>query len=234
MKNLIVLMLPLFVMLTPARGSSAGEYVLDADASEFVVRLYKAGIGAALAHNHVIEATDVQGAVTWDPQAPADASVSVQADARSLVADADPLREKYDLEKTLADDKRSKVQSTMESDEQMDVERYPEMSFESTRVTPVEDGSVEITGDLTLHGQTRQVSFRTTPEVEGETLRADAEIELLQSDFGIEPYSSFLGAVKNEDRAKMVIHLIATRSHEDTPETTKGEVPSGATPEDAE
>ena len=222
--KLTVLMVPAFLMAAAAHGSSASDYTLDADASELVVRLSKAGIGAALAHDHVIEATDVQGSVTWDPGSPGDASVSVGADARSLVADPERLREKHGLETSLPDDKRAEVQSTMESEEQMDVQRYPEMSFQSTRVTPGGDGFIEIVGDLTLHGRTREVSFRTTPRVEGNVLRADAEIDFLQTDFGIEPYSSFLGAVKNKDQATMVIHLVATRAP-DEPAATGADAP---------
>ena len=40
-----------------------------------------------------------------------------------------------------------------------DVEKYPTMTFKSTQVKPNGDGGYNVTGDLTLHGQTRQQTF---------------------------------------------------------------------------
>ncbi len=46
-----------------------------------------------------------------------------------------------------------------------DVERFPNLSFRSTRVERTGDDELAVTGDLTIHGVTRQVLFR----VEGPT-----------------------------------------------------------------
>jgi polyisoprenoid-binding protein YceI len=40
-----------------------------------------------------------------------------------------------------------------------DIAKYPEMSFQSTSVKPNGDGGYNVTGDLTLHGVTRQQTF---------------------------------------------------------------------------
>jgi len=40
-----------------------------------------------------------------------------------------------------------------------DAEKYPTMTFKSTQVKPNGDGGYNVTGDLTLHGQTRQQTF---------------------------------------------------------------------------
>ena len=40
-----------------------------------------------------------------------------------------------------------------------DAEKYPTMSFKSTQVTPDGDGGYKVTGDFTLHGVTKQVTF---------------------------------------------------------------------------
>jgi polyisoprenoid-binding protein YceI len=85
------------------------------------------------------------------------------------------------------------------------------MSFVSREVRPTPAGGLEITGDLRLHGQTNSVTFTTAVEAEGEALRAAAEISFLQSDYGIEPYSGVLGAVRNQDEAILIVELVATR-----------------------
>ena len=46
-----------------------------------------------------------------------------------------------------------------------DVEKFPALSFKSTRVSIVGDGELAVEGDLTIHGVTRKVTF----SVEGPT-----------------------------------------------------------------
>ena len=46
-----------------------------------------------------------------------------------------------------------------------DAEKYPQMTFKSTRVERKGDAEYRVTGDLTLHGTTRQVTF----DVDGPT-----------------------------------------------------------------
>jgi polyisoprenoid-binding protein YceI len=46
-----------------------------------------------------------------------------------------------------------------------DVEKFPTLSFKSTRVTPIGDGELAVEGDLTIHGVTRKALFA----VEGPT-----------------------------------------------------------------
>lgn len=40
-----------------------------------------------------------------------------------------------------------------------DVEKFPALTFSSTRVARAEDGDLEVEGDLTIHGITRKVTF---------------------------------------------------------------------------
>lgn len=47
----------------------------------------------------------------------------------------------------------------------LDVEKFPKLTFASTRVTRTGDGELQVEGDLTIHGVTRKVTFA----VEGPT-----------------------------------------------------------------
>lgn len=53
----------------------------------------------------------------------------------------------------------------LKSPDFFDVEKFPTMTFASSRVTRKANGSVSVTGPLTLHGITQEVAF----EVEGPT-----------------------------------------------------------------
>ena len=199
------------------RPAAAAEYRVDPEASELVVRLFKGGIGSAFAHDHVIEATAFSGSVTWDPERPDEARVRLTVDARELVADRAAVRTDYGLDKKLSDDDRAEIQSTMESDEQLDVKAHPEMSFASTSVRVAEDGVLEISGDLRLHGTSHVVTFTSTPRVDDGTLSADAEIPFRQSDYGIEPYRAMLGAIRNKAEARLIGQLVAVEQPSSVP-----------------
>jgi polyisoprenoid-binding protein YceI len=53
----------------------------------------------------------------------------------------------------------------LKSPDFFDVEKFPTLSFKSTRITRVADGELAVAGDLTIHGVTRDVVFT----VEGPT-----------------------------------------------------------------
>lgn len=80
----------------------------------------------------------------------------------------------------------------LRSDHFFDVEKYPTLSFKSTKVEQVEAGKLKVTGDLTIHGATKQVVL----EVEGPTApvkdpwgnqraAANATTKVNRQDFGV-------------------------------------------------
>jgi polyisoprenoid-binding protein YceI len=70
--------------------------------------------------------------------------------------------------------------------------QHPVVRFESTAVTPLDDGGYDISGNLTLHGVTRPISTRTRVE----NGRQVAEVQIHQPDFGIKPFKAMLGTLK--------------------------------------
>jgi len=56
----------------------------------------------------------------------------------------------------------------LKSSDFFDVEKFPTLSFKSTHVSRNADGDLQVAGDLTIHGVTRNVTF----EVEGPTAPA--------------------------------------------------------------
>jgi polyisoprenoid-binding protein YceI len=83
--------------------------------------------------------TKVSGTVQLDDKDISKSSVDVTIDAASVdtrVADRD---------------------KDLRSDHFFDVAKYPTLTFKSTRVEQVAPGKLKITGDLTIHGTTKQV-----------------------------------------------------------------------------
>ncbi len=69
----------------------------------------------------------------------------------------------------------------------LDVEKFPKASFKSTSVVAKPAGSAthEITGDLTLHGVTQQITFPATIELGAEKVTGRAEIAINRQKFGV-------------------------------------------------
>jgi polyisoprenoid-binding protein YceI len=118
--------------------------------------------------------TKVSGTVQLDDKDVTKSSVEVTIDAASVdtrVADRD---------------------KDLRSDHFFDVEKYPTLTFKSTKVEQVEPGKLKVSGDLTIHGVTKQVVL----DVDGPTApvkdpwgnqraAANATTKINRQDYGV-------------------------------------------------
>jgi polyisoprenoid-binding protein YceI len=135
--------------------------------------------------------------------------VDVTVAAAALAADEPALRTKHELAAGLSDADRREIESTMLGETQLHVTAYPDITFRSVAVEPRGSGAFLVTGDFTLHGTTRRIRVPVTIQFSGDTLHATGGFEVNQSDFGITPVSLFFGAVRNQDRVRIVFNLVA-------------------------
>jgi len=107
--------------------------------------------GAQFAVRHMMVSTvrgsfgKVAGKVYYDHTKPAEARVEAEVDVASI------------------DTRQPKRDAHLKSPDFFDVAQHPTMTFKSTRVEPAGAGRAKMTGNLTIHGVTRPVTF----EVEG-------------------------------------------------------------------
>jgi polyisoprenoid-binding protein YceI len=73
----------------------------------------------------------------------------------------------------------------LKSPDFFDVAEYPNANFLSTSVEPGDEGTVTITGDLTLLGETKEVTFPATVSTEG-GLTLDAEFTIDRTEWGMD------------------------------------------------
>jgi len=83
----------------------------------------------------------LSGVVNWDGKTFATASVEIAIEAASI------------------DTRESKRDDHLRSADFFDVEKFPTITFKSTRIEPAGEGRLRMTGDLTLRGVTRPVVF---------------------------------------------------------------------------
>jgi polyisoprenoid-binding protein YceI len=159
------------------------------DHSTLTVHVFKSGLFSAFGHEHEISAPIQQGSFT--EQNP---SVELRVDARKLVV----------MDKDVSDKDRAEIQQTMLGPKVLDSERFPEIRFRSTAVTPAAEGKWTVQGDLTIHGETRPVKFEVA--LQNTHYRGTAEIR--QKDFGITPVTVGGGAVKVKNELRVEFDVV--------------------------
>ncbi|MBI3097630.1 MAG: YceI family protein [Planctomycetes bacterium] len=99
----------------------------------------------------------------------------------------------------------------------LEAEKFPDLSFSSKSVRKAEGGGIEVTGDFTLHGVTKEmtvlVEFKEIPEEAakkanfpaGKWMRFSTEFKISLSDFGVKVPDVAVGKVNDTWTVKMTI-----------------------------
>jgi len=116
------------------------------------------------------------------------------------------------------DTSEEKRDGHLRSPDFFDAEAHPEMTFASTRIEAVDDETFRITGDLTLHGVTKEIVLHA--DVQGTDVdpwgndRVGLEIsgQLSRGDFGME-FNQALGSgnMLVADKVKLALDISAVR-----------------------
>lgn len=117
--------------------------------------------------------TDVSGTIHMDEANPAASSVEAVINASSI------------------DTRTDQRDAHLKSADFLEVERYPEITFKSTKVERVGDAHYRVTGNLTIHGVTKPVTLdvqdegRTKDPWGGERAGFSATTRIDRRDFGL-------------------------------------------------
>ena len=204
----------LFLVLmagSPVSGQDL-RYEVGPQESQLVVVLRRGGIASGLAHDHAVEATRFRGVVHCDPRRIGSGRIELRVDARSLVPDRGVLRQQFGLEGEIDAGDRAKILKTLHGPDQLDTQRYPSMTFVSTRVEGRADGRWVVLGEWSIRGVTRKVECSLTVTCTPERFEAIGTLRFRQSSFGYRPYRIFLGAIQVRDEAVLHLRIRATRS----------------------
>jgi len=119
------------------------------------------------------EFTKLSGTLKFDPQNPASSSVEASIDANSI-STRDAQRDGH-----------------LKSGDFLDTEKFPTMTFRSKKVD-VQSGGGKVTGDLTIHGVTREITLEVegpSPEMKDpwgkQRIGASASTKLSRKEFGL-------------------------------------------------
>jgi polyisoprenoid-binding protein YceI len=169
-------------------AASTGTYRLGPDAGRVVIKTTRAGLAARVGHDLAIDVTRWSADITVPGDDLSAATVSAELDLGSLA-----VREGTGGARPLSDSDRRDIESTMRKI--LGGGASATAAFRSTRVIPSSVGGA-IDGTLTLNGRSQPVRLQLTAPTAD---RYRGTVTIVQSAFGIKPYSGFFGALKLSD-----------------------------------
>jgi polyisoprenoid-binding protein YceI len=187
--------------LMPVTAQAAVRYRLDPSQSKFIAHALRGGLFWFKGHDHLVAARDFNGEAEITPNAinPASLLLVVKSDSMTETNSVFTDQQKQIINKEL----REIV---------LLPDRYPEISFKSTRVSGKSLGNNEydlkLGGDLTLLGVTRHVEIPTRVTISGSDLKAHGEFSINRSDFKVKATSAFHGLVRVRDKIEFIVDIV--------------------------
>ncbi len=126
------------LMLSSASAQAAKDYYTDQGHTEVKFAWNHAGVSVQTG-----EFVKVEGHLSLDAKNISKSTLTVTIDANSVSSGFGPL-----------DDH-------LKSADFLDVEKFPEITFKSTKIERTSDTTADVSGDLTIHGVTKPVVLKT-------------------------------------------------------------------------
>ena len=193
---LLILAMP---VMARAQTSPDGAYMLDRAASTVGFTLYGSAIFKFKKDGYF---KDFNGIVSYDPTRPADTRVDLTVDAASI------------------ETQNSEHDQLLRSGEFFDVAHYPTIHFVSESADMRPDGTLSVTGDMTIRGITRRmtipVTLRQTTLKGSPSAAFESTFQIDRTDFGLNGTASRYGFHVSISKTVQIHIAIATRP--DTPQ----------------
>jgi polyisoprenoid-binding protein YceI len=190
MKLLSLAPLALAICLTPALVSAAPEdFKVDAVHSSVIFKIKHMNVA-----NFYGRFNKVEGTITQDKEKPENGKLVVKIDATSI------------------DTGNVKRDEHVKGPDFLNVKQYPTIEYKSTAIKAVSENEFEVTGDMTLHGQTKPVTAKmqktgeTTDQKGTHRLGGETTFTFKRSDFGMNKMLENLG-----DEITVTVAIEATR-----------------------
>jgi polyisoprenoid-binding protein YceI len=192
-----------FIKPVASQGGTA-TYVIDNTKGKFIAHAFAGGLFWFKGHDHYLAARDFSGQVELTSGSVTPASLRLVVKANSL-------------EETGTDftDEQKKIINKEVHDIVLHPDQYPEIVFQSTTVTakPAAAGQydVRITGNLTLHGVTRQETIPVKLSLSDGDLQAVGQFSIDRDDYKVKATSAFHGLVRVRDSVRFEFDIVAHR-----------------------
>lgn len=202
--------LPVFPTEVYTKAESGSVYQIEENTSFADILVRRGGTLANFGHDHVVSARHISGYLLVAGNHLEGSRADLRLELVSLVTD-DPLtRKKFHLD---TNPSPSDVQHTIENmqDKVLESGIWPQCHLHLTLTGGTID-SMEGRLTVALHGREVTVPIAIhADEFTADTVRASGNFDLMQSAFGIKPFSVLGGGLRVEDTVEVSYSLVARR-----------------------
>lgn len=194
---------------TPA---DAPRFLVDPEASEIRLLVYRAGPLARFGHNHVV-AGRVRGVIRAGERA-AESGFRLEIPVDSFVVDARAARaeEGEAFASEVSEEARRATRENMLGKDMLDAAGRPLIEITSIALAGPRWNPTVI-ARATLRGATRELRFPAAVVQQGDLLSVIASFRIRQSDFGLTPFSTLGGGLQVRDAIDIRLRIAARRAN---------------------
>jgi polyisoprenoid-binding protein YceI len=191
------------------RGATV--YTVSPQSSQLSIYVYRGGKFSRLGHNHVMTSQQLAGRVWVHPDFARSGFELSFPVAQLVVDDAEARRAAGgDFPPDIPQSDKDGTRKNMLKPEVLDSEHYPQVKVRSAHVGGTMEAP-QVTASITIKDQSRDVEVPVQIGVEGSKLTASGEFDILQTQFGIKPFSVALGALEVQDRLHLKFRIVAEK-----------------------
>jgi hypothetical protein len=197
---------------TPAADTrGATVYQVDPRSSQLSILVFRGGKFSRLGHNHVMTSQDVSGRVWVHPEFPR-SGFELSFPVGQLVVDDVEARRAAggDFPPDIPQSDKDGTRKNMLKPEVLDGEHYPQVRLQAAKVGGTLQAP-QVTARITIKDATREVEVPVQVAIEGAKLSASGEFDILQTEFGIKPFSVALGALEVQDKLHIKFRIVAEK-----------------------
>ncbi len=168
---------------------TTSTWSLDATSGKLLVRTGVAGRAARMGHRLTIAMQSWRATVRWVADEPASAELTVPVDSLVVIRGDGGATPLTGSAKSMV---RSQALKSLEEG------KYPQIRFVTEDIAKTA-GGYRLGGTLEIHGVSRPQLVDLAAEERDDGWALSAELPVTQTDFGVKPYSLFMGSLKVAD-----------------------------------
>jgi hypothetical protein len=194
----------------PARDySGARAYRVVAAESQVRILVYRGGTLAGAGHNHVIVSRDVGGTVFVHQQVPRSGFDLVMPLASLEIDPPDVRREEgAEFASEVSDSARQGTRNNMLGSALLDAVQFPEIRLSALGAEGVRESPL-VTTLITVKDRQHQIKLPVTIRYDNARLVVTGEFKVRQTELGLTPFSTLMGALQVQDEIKIKFKVVA-------------------------
>jgi len=175
----------------------AGTHAFSPPNGQLMLKVFREGMAARMGHDLVFEVRRWSAKLVVDPEELSRSTLEATAEISSF-----DIVEATGGAKALGRGDKADIKKNIE-EKILDTRRFPAISFNSTAVEMIDERQARIAGELTIAGTARPA----TMDLKLNDGRARGTMTVIQSQWGIKPFSAMMGALKVRDAVEVILEV---------------------------